>query len=338
MKKLTFLVIMCFTVNISFSQNNLWFPYNPVQSDVVGKQFLGKRGNYVTISGTLLTPDIRLKDIASGASEKSEFEKNISIGLKFFLGKYTSSITVRAQNIHKTDIITPWDSLQSGRFVFSALKAEKASIEIVKKNSSNITPKELLNGIKDFSAISDASALNVIKLVDSINFATSNTLKVEIDNPSVYYSIQIAEIQEDYNNYGRFYINMLGKGVDSCRLTDDRIATGEKYPVLSDNSKKYLQKITVNLLRKVGVDGKPKLIVSYSNPSTKKMEETEIAMFNSRRWYNSQLLVNEYKANTCVKRVYLKIDAKLEGQNIVISEATLTYPEKIITILTEKQL
>ncbi|PSK90841.1 hypothetical protein [Taibaiella chishuiensis] len=340
MKKLILIIGVLLSSLIAQAQNTIWFTYEPMQANVVGKQFLKKKGEQVTISGVLNSPDIRFKDETSSTSQKMEFQRSMALGLKFFVGKSVKKITIDAKNVVKTDIITGWDSLKAGTFVYSALKADSVKIILEKETNAKLEPAKLLDGIKEFSAISDASALNIIKMVDSVNFATKHVMSAVVDNPEVYYVIQVAKISENYGP-SNYYINMLGKNVDTLRLSPSNKATQLNFPVVSNEFKKTLGAIKVDLVRVV-TSGKAKLVARYNDNSKvgpDKTETVEIPMFDEESWDNPSFLIHKYfMGATGVKELFLTIKAQLIGTDILISEATLTYPERRLEIMKKNQL
>lgn len=340
MKKMIFTCSILLLSIFAYGQNAIWFTYEPMQTDAVGKSFNKRVKEQVSISGVLNSPNIRVKDQPSAGNNKMEFERSVAFGLNFFVGESIKKITVDAHNVVKTDIITEWDSLKAGTFVYSALKADSAKITLEKKTSAKLEPAKVLEDIGKFSTISTTSALNIIKSVDSINFATKHVMSAVIANPEVYYVIQVARISENYGPSG-YYINMLGKNVDTLRLSSKVKTTQLNFPKVSNKFRETLGTIKVDLVRMVK-DDKVKLMARFNDNNkagNDKTETVEIPMFDDESWNNSSFLIHKYVlGNMGVKELYLTIKADLVGSDILISEATLTYPERRLEILKKNQL
>lgn len=322
------------------AQKKFWFSYSPVQEKVVGKLFQGKLGEQVIISGMSIVPNVTTDSQKSANSEKADFNKNFALGLKFFVNKYAKIESVEAAEIVKDDITNNWQELKAGTFVYSGLRANSVTITLSKNSKTEITPARLLDGIKQFSVISDASAINAIKLIDSINFSKNSSWVVRISNPHIYYSIQVAKIEEMYGP-SDYYINMLGKGVGTMTLNKDRKATPEAYPVISPEFENTIGEIKIDLVRKF-INGKMQLFVRFPDESLKTDDKTsykEIPMFDDESWNCPNFLVHSYQlGNNAIKKIWLNIKAEKIGEDIKIIEATLTYPEKKITFLTNREL
>jgi len=330
------LLIALISFNQIYSQKSIWQLYSPVQSNVVGKVVMGKKGMEYSIGEISISPTITTKDDTSANYFKKDFNSNFKLAIEGFLGDYAKVQNIEASGLVKTTLVNDWTTLNSGDFVFAGIKANTVTVTFSKTANTEISPSKIFEKVKGFSSISPANVLNALTLIDSINFSKNKSFVMIIKNPNVYYTIQVVRISEMYGP-SDYYINMLGKRIDTLTLSQSHKTTLSAEPVISPEFEKTTSKIKVDLIRKME-NGKVKLFARYTDEKVSGPDKSvpiEIPMFDDESWDSPSFLVHTYSlGNTGEKKIWLSIKAEKVGSNILLKEATLTYPEKVFKILT----
>ncbi len=319
----------------SYSQT--WIRFTPAQANAIGKKFISydKKTKYASISGELNPDVIVLSDHPSEDVHKEDFKRSLTISLKGFLGKKAVIGNVDASGL----VVTQIDTLRfckPGRFVFSGIKANSIKIKLKRETTNNIKPKDLLNEIQKYTATIDPGLIAALNVIDSVSWEKNNSMEIEIKNPTVYYMIQIAELKENLGTPDKYFINHV-------RLEEENLVLNSNYPVtskqvhtvISRSLRNGIEGIVIELLyKKLTPKSKPELYVRYTKQGGGGTKEKIVPMLSDTRWDENKFLVHDYVLDEKrSKPIYLNIKAELVGDDIKVTRAIYTYPEKEIKII-----
>lgn len=337
MKYLTLILITAMLFPIfGFAQNNIIVYYKPVQTNVIGKPLISYRTGQA-LFGNLL-PNIITKDEPSSNEDNDEFERKFTIGIKKILtGKSVKSVKVHAYNVVVSNIANQVATLPFGsQIVMSGLKADSVTITIEKDNAYKLTLSELLDQIKAYAAVSSASALNLITLIDSVGYAVNKIVKISVKNPNVFYAMIVGQTIQNYA--GNAYYNMVnGKPIT---LNNQNPSTKSVRVKMSNLYTKIGFPVDISLYYKITSDGKPQLYASATKAEGGTID-TLISKIDDTHWRSTNLLlISPDVPGKITKKYYVDISATLgqDGKSIIITDAKIRYPEWLLSAVPEKKL
>jgi hypothetical protein len=333
---LTAMLLSFLTISV-YGQKKTWLRYTPAQANAVGKKFMKyeKKDGSATISGEVNPNKLSTTDQVSEDKHKEEFQKSLTISLKGFLGKKASVGDIEATGL----VVTQIDTLRycrPGKFVFAGIKANTVKITLKKEGSSTIKPKDLLKEVEQYANSLNPALVAGVSVIDSIHWESQKSMSIEIKNPSVYYMVQVAELKENLGTPDKYFIDLVRLENGNLTLNENYPVTDTKVkPVISRSFRDGIESIEVELVyKKQDANSKPELIVRYTQQGGGGTKEKIIPMLSATRWDENKFLVHDYVIDEKrTKPVYLNIKAELNGNDIKITRATFTYPEKEIKIL-----
>jgi hypothetical protein len=328
MKKISLLICLSFLV---FSCKSSWNLYKPAQTDIVGKKVISytKKNKQIAL-GQVNTDDATIKtsDHPSTATENQEIEKDLTIDIKGFFNKKTKVTNVEVTNATVTNI-SSIKNINPGTFVYGAIKADKVVVTLKNESETEITPQELAEELEGYLSTLNPAVTEVANLVNEISFSSKDESKYEITNPDVYYLFQEAELLENQGISNKWFQNFARYGevtLSKSNPTSDKI-----FPVISKAFKNKVDRIIVQLAR-VEENGKTELYVRYTTKSG--TERKKIPEFSEGLWDVVNFVIKEYDlASDSYKVVRIDVKAKKVGENIVVSEGKVSYPEKTLKII-----
>jgi len=308
-----------------------WNLYKPAQSDIVGKAIIDyKKKNQQIAFGSIntTTGTIETKDSPSSASENLEIEKNLTLDLKGFFNKKTKVTKVDVTNATVTNISSVKD-LKPGRFVYSAVKADKVVVTIKNESETDIKPKDLVEQLETYVRAINPAIVDAASIINEIKFDAKNESKYEITNPNVYYLFQEAELLENQGEIkNKWFQNFAKHG--SVELTAANPVSKIIYPVISKNFKNKVDRIGIQLVYKLE-DKTPELYVRYTTVSGEEMKK--IPRFSDNLWDKMNFVIKEYNlSSNSYKVVRMEIKAKQTDNGISVNLAKVSYPEKVLKI------
>jgi hypothetical protein len=337
MKNLNLLLVTLLCVTTSFAQNNkgIISPLENVQSGIVGKTVVTyKKGQ--TLLGSLL-PNITTKDEVSSSEDTKEFKKNFKLGIAKALKIYNlTEFKVDATNVKITTITNDVETLPTGsKIVMNGFKADSVTITMTKKSNYNLSLSDLLDKIKKFAPVSEASAINALSLIDSANYQTNKTIKIVIRNPNVFYSMIVGQIKSEYANNAYLDIPNALSGATKISLntTSKRIRT--------KSSKEFSKTGFVRdilLSARTNAQGEPELYVQATKQDGG-VDEIKVNKIGNN-WNQTGILFKSVVLGKATKKYYVDISASLapDGQSIIITSGEIRYPEWIFNAITTKKL
>jgi beta-galactosidase beta subunit len=328
MKKITVLVCMSILV---FSCKSSWNLYKPTQSDIVGKKVVSyTKKNKQIAFGAVHTDSktVETSDHPSTATENQEIEKNMIIDLKGFFNKKTKVTNVNVTNATVTNL-SSIKNINPGSFVYGAIKAEKVVVTLKNESDTQITPQELTQELEVYLKTLNPAITDVANLVNEISFSSKDESKYEITNPNVYYLFQEAKLLENQGINNKWFQNFARYG--DVTLTKNDPISNEIIPVISSAFKDKVDRIIVQLAR-VEKNDKIELHVRYTTKSGTEMKK--IPEFSDGLWNSVNFIIKEYDLSSdSYKVVRINIKAKKVGDDIVVSEGKVSYPEKTLQIV-----
>ncbi|WP_062810760.1 hypothetical protein [Alcanivorax sp. NBRC 102028] len=309
---------------------NTWQAYKPPMSNLVGMN--------ASLTGTHLTvgDPIRLQggkeievETRSGAKHESEVSENdVDAALDVLLGKVSlklglnSDVTssISASDI-QVDILKNWVWAPEGQtFVYAGLRAAKATIEA--KTNASITPGKI--------EYPDIGTLE-------ISATSKNTYKVEIDNPKVYYKIQMAETNQTFSGYkySNGWITMDSNGktnISPIVLDESSVSSKETWKI---QPSQYFWK------RWIGGYDMPQLSLVIEKGelfvrSTRSLNSELVSLASVRNgdiWNQESIFVTDFPVGEFERKlVVLDLKAQKMGETIVVRHARIRYPEVALLI------
>lgn len=326
-----------FCVTTSFAQNNkgIISPLENVQSGIVGKTVVTyKKGQ--TLFGSSL-PNITTKDESSSSEDTKEFKKNFTLGIAKALKIYNlTDFKVDATNVKISNITNDVETLPTGsKIVMNGFKADSVTITMTKKSNYNLSLSDLLDKIKKFAPVSEASALNALSLIDSANYQTSKTIKIVIRNPNVYYSMIVGQVKSEFANNAYLDIpNALGGATTiSLNTTSKRIRTKASKEFSKTG---FVRDILLSV--RTNVQGEPELYVQATKQDGG-VDEIKVNKVGNN-WNQTGILFKSVVLGKATKKYYVDISASLaaDGQSIIITSGEIRYPEWVFNAITTKKL
>lgn len=327
MKKIIILLLMSIFVT---SCKSSWNLYKPVQSEIIGKKVLdyNKKSQEIAL-GTIntTTGKVNTKDNTSTSSEKLEIEKNMTLDLKGFFNKKTKVTEVDVTNAIVTNISSIKD-LNPGKFIYSAIKADKVIVTLKNESETEIKPKELIDQMESYVKALNPALADVAGIVNEISFDSKNESKYVINNPKVYYLFQEAELFENQGNLNKWFQNFTRDG--NIKLTQTEPISKIINPVISKSFKDKVDRISVQLVRKME-NNKPELYVRYSTKLGNELKK--IPRFSNKIWDELNFIIKEYDlSSNSYKVVRMDIKAQQIESDILVTLGKVSYPEKILKI------
>ncbi|HEX4849298.1 MAG TPA: hypothetical protein VFV08_00765, partial [Puia sp.] len=281
-------------------------------------------------------PNSRTVDEPSSTEENNEFNTSFAFGISSILkGSNVKSVIVEAHNVQVTNINNSVDSLPTGsRIVMSGLKADSATITITKKSGFKLSLNQLLDKIKNFAAVSGASTLNVLTLIDSINYDRNQIVKIIVKNPNVIYAIIVGQITQEYA--GSAYLdlkNQLNPSTLRLNSTTDRIL-----PKYSDDFEQIGYPRAFMISATLDASNQPHLFVLATKQSGG-VDSVEVSKIGNN-WSSNNILFTSIVPGKVTKRYYVDINAHLsdDGKSIIIDNGAIRYPEWVLDAISRKDL
>lgn len=340
MKHLTttkILVTVTLTLFLFGCSKKLWNTYTPVQAGIVGKkikEYDRKTGQIAFGDINTSSGKITTKDEPSTASETQTIDKKLTVDITGFLGKKATVTKVTTTNAVVTNYVSAKD-LKPGKFVYAGIKAEKATVKISKKSSTEIKPEELAKELEKYIKTINPAITETAKLVKEISSSTDKDYEYEITNPNVYLMFQEGELLENQGISDNWFKDFCWSSFEgpNFELSENRPVTSAANPLKPVISKEFRNKVSqmsVQLAMKM-VDGVPNLFVRYTTQEG--TEDKLVPKFSATVWNDPNFIIQEYDLDANhYKVVKLKIEATLVGNKIVVTAAIVSYPEKTIRI------
>ncbi len=326
-------VIILTVILFASCNKNLWNIYRPAQANIVGKKVKSydRKSNKISLGEINSDGELKTEDEPSTMEESELIDKKLTIDIQAFLKEKAKVVDVKTTNSTVTHISKEsLKNLRPGKFVFSAIKAEKAVIELKKDDMTTITPKDLEEYLKKVNpTISEVAGL--IKKIESTN---NSTVKYEITNPNVYVLFQQAELQENVGVADKWFKNFNTYEGATFTLSPEKTVTETIIsPVISKKYRDKVASIKVQLVyEKLDDMENPVLYARYTSSSGSEMKK--IPTLSPGVWNTLKFVLAEYYlSETQYKVVYLELDAKQVGKNIEVRKAKVFYPEKSIKII-----
>jgi hypothetical protein len=298
-----------------------WNTYRPPMADLVGmnaslsSQNLNVGGQVQMQGGKEVK--LETKDGAETSVDISKYETDAALDV--ILGKVSAKLGFSAESVTslnasdiEVDLLQNWAWVSEGQtFVYGGLRAKNATIETT--TDLNLTVGEI-----SYPDIGDLS----------VKATSNNTYKVTITNPKVYYKIQLAETSQTFpgNKYTVYLIDK-SKSVEPIRLNESSFNDKETIKVQPYQSfwNRWFN--------------------SYEMPKLSLLIENGSLFARSTRGLHSELIpLDQFKINNVWDResifvmdfpvgeferklVVLDLKARKEGDDILISQARIRYPE-----------
>jgi hypothetical protein len=321
-------------MNLFWLKRKLWNTYNPVQAEIVGKiimEYDNKNGqiafgNINTHSGIIVT-----KDSPSTGTEIQIIEKKLTVDITFFIGEKATVTKVSTTNAVVTNYVSAKD-LKIGKFVYAAIKAEKAIVKISKKSETEIKPEELAKKLEKYIRSINPIIAETVNLVKEISSCNGTDYEYEITNPNVYLMFQAGELL--YQGVSdKWFKNFCWKSYEgpNFELSKHHQVTCLLSPVISRKIRDKVTQMKVQLAMKI-LENVPNLFVRYTTYAG--TEDKLIPMYSSTIWNEPNFIIKEYDLDVNhYKEITLEIDAKLDGEKIIVKTAKVKYPEKTIRVI-----
>jgi hypothetical protein len=338
-KNIFFTFLLCLFLTDSLlaqNRNDIIINYEPVQSDVVGKTLVSINNNGQSLFGNKI-PNLVTKDEASSSEETKEFNKRFVLGISTILKvENLKDFKAEATNIKVTNINNDVETLPTGsKIIMSGLKADSVVITMTKKSNYNLSLNQLLDKIKKFAPVSEASVLNVLSLIDSANYMNNKTLKIVIRNPTVFYALIFGQVKSEYANNAYLDIKnaLNGKTTLSLNSTTDRILPKSSSSFTNTGFARHFLIST-----KVNETGEPELYVQATKADGG-VDEIKVTKTGSN-YSATGLLFKSIVLGKVTKKYYVDIRAHLseDGKSIIIDSGEIRYPEWVFNAIKRKNL
>ena len=306
---------------------------NP-QGGIVGKT-LSSFVNEKAVPGRMVS-NIRTEDQPSSDEQREEFNNSFSAGLSSILSaNHVASVEVQSGRVRITSILTPTDSLPDGsKLVIAGYKADSVSITIKKSNKYNLSLSQLLDKISPYAKVSDASALNLLTLLDSVNYARNTNVTIKIKNPDVFYAITVARITKDWGASYFLDIPTVGLGNNTTLMANTTTEYINPY-----SSNKFIKhgtplQFAFNVKQNSGRD-----LDLFIRVTKKEGGYDSVRAQRSGNYYTfDNILFDASIQDEITKRYYVNLRAALspDGKSIVVQSGDITYAEWYYKVLSKK--
>lgn len=303
-----------------------WHSYSPPMSDIIGNPAL-LNGNEITIIGEKIhlenDKNISLitKESSNKETEVTNNDKKIVLDFLYKkillkLGINTSSKKMlKAEGGIKIDVIKNWIWINENRtFVYAGARANKVIIDIN-------TSKELSLGKIQYDDIGDLS----------ITGTHNNVYHIEINNPKVYYKVQLAKVKEVLSDRGDGWISDKVKNPNLIRLGENEKRYETEEIKAKESEFKFLNKKNMpKLSLRVFGDN---LYLDYKRG--RKSEKINLSNYMKHNIIheNSIYIASFPIEDLREKFILLDIKAKKENSTYIITHARIRYPEYKLEIL-----
>lgn len=309
--------------------------YENVQGNIVGKT-LPTFQNGQALFGSKLTGIVTV-DEPSSSEQTKDFNNRFALGIStIFKMDNLKNFKAEATNVTVTNINNDIETLPTGsRIIMSAFKADSVVISMTKKRNYNLSLTQLMDKIKKYAPVSEASTLNVLSLIDSVNYQRNTSLKIVIRNPNVYYAFIVGQIRSEYatNTFLDIPSALNGQTIIRMNTSSKRI-----YPKTSDEFQKTGFPKQFIISARTNSEGEPGLFIQATLPEGG-VEEIEIPK-NGATWNRINTGFKSVVLGKATKKYYVDISAHLsdDGKSIVIDSGEIRYPEWVFNAISRKDL
>lgn len=339
MKRITLWVLFVSTVStnvlIAQSRKDIIINYENVQGGIVGKT-LPTFQNGQALFGTVLA-GIVTKDEPSSSEQTKDFNNKFTLGIStLFKVDNLKDFKVEATNVKVTNVNNDVETLPTGsRIIMSAFKADSVVITMTKKRKYNLSLSQLMDKIKKYAPVSEASTLNVLSLIDSANYQRNTSLKIVIKNPNVYYAFIAGQIKSVYATNAYLDIPSALKGQTTIKINT---VSDDILPKSSDEFQEtgFARRFLLNA--RVNEAGAVELYIQATKQDGG-VDEIKVPK-TGNNWTGTNLGFKSIVLGKATKRYYVDISAHLsdDGKSIIIDKGAIRYPEWVFNAIPRKYL
>ncbi|WP_166965392.1 hypothetical protein [Yeosuana marina] len=334
-KRILLIFSMSFLLMASKCEPKFWKTYKPVQDNVVGlsvNAFTEEKGfvENLSLGGEIFIDDTQEKFVNNKGSdsEVEALKTELSFGIgSIFKKSDIQTYDLKINGVTKTQIKDINNIMPNVDFIYGGLKADKVELDITQKPETTVD--------LDLSKYKDLIKDKIGVEINNIKAEKKGDKKYElrIENPNIFYSIQIASINETFG--------LSGNWIKKFNPTKNAPST----IVLNQGDKtKFIRPV----YSKLWSGAKPNLEVWLKNdngtlkvfytPVNGTQKEIDLSSFydnNSKDWTIRRELIYTYPLSSDVsKQIYLYVDAKDDNGMITINNnnSFIKYPERRLEI------
>lgn len=332
MKKLVVVILFLSFVMVGCSP--VWKSYYPPMENMLGSSV--KLSGDQVIVGSKPSPKMYEKFFEVDTRISALKEEDISsadreLAINLLKGSVEANLKISKildRNITADDLVVDflknWEDGPSGcQFVYAGIRAKKVEIDIKESTS-------LPEGTVKIGEIGTATIKNT----------STNHYKISIDNPKVYYKIQVAKIKQTFpedEKYSNGWITKSARGKTSIKplVLSKNKNEGHLWRIQAHTHfwKKYFGWLfgfkQMPYLDLLFIDGE--LFVEYSRLKTINIP---LASYEKDgKWLKKSIFIDTFKTGTFEKKVIvLDIDAYRKDDKIIVEHARIRYPEYQLSI------
>jgi hypothetical protein len=312
-----------------------WKTYKPVQDNIVGlsvNDFTQKKGfvENLSVGGDVFIDNSEDKFVNNqgSTSEVESLKTELEIGISsIFKTSDIQTYDLKVNGVTKTQIKDINNIKSNVDFIYGGLKADKVELDI--------TQKPEVSGDIDLSKYKDLIKDKLGVDISNIKGGKKGDRKYElrIENPNVFYSIQIASINETFGLDGNWLLPF-----DPIKNPPSTIVLnkGDKTKFIRPEYSKFWKGAKPDL--EVWLKNDNGTLKVYYTPVDKPQEEIDLSKFydsQSKDWTVRRELIYTYPLSSNVsKQIYLFVDAKQSDGIITINNnnSYIKYPERRLEI------
>ena len=334
-KQILFILCLSFLFMASKCSRNFWKTYKPVQDNVVGlsvNAFTEKKGfvENLSLGGEIFIDDTQEKFVNNKGSdsESEELKTELSYGVgSLFKKSDVKTYNLEVNGVTKTQIKDINNIMPNVDFIYGGLKADKVVLDITQKPETTVD--------LDLSKYKDLIKEKLGVEINNIKAEKKGDKKYElrIENPDIFYSIQIASINEAFGLSGSWYVRF-----DPVKNPPSEIVLkkGERTKFIRPVYSKFWSGAKPNL--EVWLKNDDGNLKVFYTPVAGTRKEVDLSGFydeKSKDWTIRRELIYTYPLSSNVsKQIYLYVDAKNKDGIITINNnnSYIKYPERRLEI------
>jgi hypothetical protein len=323
-------LLVSFSILAACSTTGTWDTYRPPMSNLVGME-AKLVGEDLTVGGPIKLMGGKEIEITTrpGSKESSHVDStSVNAALDVLVKKASvkvgfsasSSKNVSAKDL-KIDNLENWAWVPEGQpFVYSGIRASSVTMEV--KSDTNLSLGEI--------SYPELGTVN-------ISAKGNNVYNIKIDNPKVYYKIQMAEVKQTFsgNKYSNGWITMDSRGetnIPPIVLDESSIKTKETWEIQPYQYfwERWFSGYDMPQLSLMIEDGQ--LYIR----STRGLNSEKIPLdpyMKNNMWNQDSIFVTDFPVGDFERKlVVLDLKAEKKDGKITILHARIRYPEVKLNI------
>ena len=307
-----------------------WHTYRPPMADLIGME-ANMTGDEIIVGNAIKLEankerTLTTKSGASKASEINDSDQNIALDLlirnaKLKLGLNLDATESINANGLEIDIFNNWEWVPEGQtFVYAGIRAETVTMKVTTHNSLNLGEIEY-------------PELGSLK----ISTNKENSYTIEINNPKIYYKIQLAEVDQTFpgNKYSDGWITMDSLGntnIPQIELIENNVKKRETWKIQPHQFfwKRWFSSYEMPLLSLLIKEGD--LYVRSTRGLTSEL--IPLKQYSSNGiWSRDSIYLTDFPVGEFERKlIILDLKAEKKGDMIIVKHARIRYPEKKLAV------